>query len=396
MHQYQYLIIGGGMTGDAAARGIRQLDANGTIGMISAEADLPYNRPPLSKGLWKGKPIARIWRKTDTLGVDIHLKRTVESIDLETSTVVDADGEVYQYGKLLLATGAAPRRFPFGGDDIIYFRTLEDYHRLRELSETKQRFAVIGGGFIGSEIAAALNMVGKDVIMIFVEEGIGSRVYPRDAALFFNEYYREHGIELHPDTMISGLEKEGDQYRLKLNHNGSSDTKEILVDGVVAGLGVIPNVDLAQKAGLTVDDGIMVDTGLHTSHPSIYAAGDAARFYNSLLGIRLRSEHEDNANTMGLSAGQSMAGEKVHYDHLPYFYSDLFDVGYEAVGVLNPKLETYADWEEPYQKGVIYYLDRGQVRGVLLWNTWKQIDAARLLMAEKGFITPEKLKGRIK
>jgi len=172
MHQYQYLIIGGGMTGDAAARGIRQLDANGTIGMISAEADLPYNRPPLSKGLWKGKPIARIWRKTDTLGVDIHLKRTVESIDLETSTVVDADGEVYQYGKLLLATGAAPRRFPFGGDDIIYFRTLEDYHRLRELSETKQRFAVIGGGFIGSEIAAALNMVGKDVIMIFVAAGV--------------------------------------------------------------------------------------------------------------------------------------------------------------------------------------------------------------------------------
>jgi 3-phenylpropionate/trans-cinnamate dioxygenase ferredoxin reductase subunit len=396
MHQYQYLIIGGGMTGDAAVRGIRQVDSSGTIGMISAEADLPYNRPPLSKGLWKGKPIDRIWRKTDTLGVDIHLKRTVKSIDLETSTVTDADGEVYQYGKLLLATGAVPRRFPFGGDDIIYFRTLEDYHRLRELTETKQRFAVIGGGFIGSEIAAALSMIGKDVIMIFVEEGIGSRVYPRDVALFFNDYYKGRGIELHPDTMVSGLEKEGDQYRLKLNHNGSSDEKDVLVDGVVAGLGVIPNVELARQAGLTVDDGIMVDTGLHASHPSIFAAGDAARFYNPLLGIRMRSEHEDNANTMGLVAGHLMAGENVYYDHLPYFYSDLFDVGYEAVGLLNPKLETFADWEEPYQKGVIYYLDRGQVRGVLLWNTWKQVDAVRLLMAEKGFIAPEKLKGRIK
>lgn len=384
------------MTGDAAVRGIRQVDSSGTIGMISAEADLPYNRPPLSKGLWKGKPIDRIWRKTDTLGVDIHLKRTVKSIDLETSTVTDADGEVYQYGKLLLATGAVPRRFPFGGDDIIYFRTLEDYHRLRELTETKQRFAVIGGGFIGSEIAAALSMIGKDVIMIFVEEGIGSRVYPRDVALFFNDYYKGRGIELHPDTMVSGLEKEGDQYRLKLNHNGSSDEKDVLVDGVVAGLGVIPNVELARQAGLTVDDGIMVDTGLHASHPSIFAAGDAARFYNPLLGIRMRSEHEDNANTMGLVAGHLMAGENVYYDHLPYFYSDLFDVGYEAVGLLNPKLETFADWEEPYQKGVIYYLDRGQVRGVLLWNTWKQVDAVRLLMAEKGFIAPEKLKGRIK
>jgi 3-phenylpropionate/trans-cinnamate dioxygenase ferredoxin reductase component len=147
--------------------------------------------------------------------------------------------------------------------------------------------------------------------------------------------------------------------------------------------------------GLQVDDGVVVDTVLHTSHPDIYAAGDVANFANPALGKRLRVEHEDNANTMGKVAGRNMAGAQEADDHLPFFYSDLFDLGYEAVGELDARLELVADWKEPFREGVLYYLREGRVRGVLLWNVWEQVDAARRLIAELGPFDPGDLRGRL-
>jgi 3-phenylpropionate/trans-cinnamate dioxygenase ferredoxin reductase component len=144
-----------------------------------------------------------------------------------------------------------------------------------------------------------------------------------------------------------------------------------------------------------VDNGIRVDRGLRTSHPDIYAAGDVANFYNPALDQRLRVEHEDNANTMGRLAGQAMAGRTVSYDHLPFFYSDLFELGYEAVGAVDARLETAADWKKPFREGVVYYLRDGRVRGVLLWNVWKQVDSARKLIAEAGPFRAENLRGRL-
>jgi NADPH-dependent 2,4-dienoyl-CoA reductase/sulfur reductase-like enzyme len=138
-----------------------------------------------------------------------------------------------------------------------------------------------------------------------------------------------------------------------------------------------------------------VDRALRTSRPNIFAAGDVAEFFNPALGGHLRVEHEDNANTMGEMAGQSMAGQTVAYDHLPFFYSDLFELGYEAVGQLDAQLETLSDWEEPYREGVVYYLRAGRVRGVLLWNVWGRLDAARALIAETGPLAPADLKGRL-
>jgi NADPH-dependent 2,4-dienoyl-CoA reductase/sulfur reductase-like enzyme len=167
------------------------------------------------------------------------------------------------------------------------------------------------------------------------------------------------------------------------------------VDGVVAGIGVRPNVTLAQDAGLTIEDGIRVDASLRTSHPDIFAAGDVASLRHPVLGHPVRVEHEDNANTMGRLAGRSMAGEKVVFDHLSMFYSDLFELGYEAVGDLDPRLETVADWKEPFRQGVVYYLQEGRVRGVLLWNVWEQVDAARALILERGPFRAANLKGRI-
>jgi 3-phenylpropionate/trans-cinnamate dioxygenase ferredoxin reductase component len=164
---------------------------------------------------------------------------------------------------------------------------------------------------------------------------------------------------------------------------------------VVAGIGIQPNVELAKAAGLEVDNGIRVDRGLRTSRPDIYAAGDVANFHNPALDQRLRVEHEDNANTMGRLAGQAMAGRRVSYDHLPSFYSDLFELGFEAVGEVDARLETVADWKEPYREGVVYYLRDGRVRGVLLWNVWEQVDSARKLIAEAGPFRAEDLRGRL-
>lgn len=387
---YHYLVVGGGMTAGAAISGIRQVDAQGTIGLISEENHPPYDRPPLSKGLWKGKPLENIWRKTKEEKVDLHLGRRAVSLDVENKRLSDDQGDEYSYDKLLLATGGSPRKLPFGEDRIVYYRTIDDYQQLRSAAGQGTRFAVIGGGFIGSEIAAALAMNHQDVIMLFPEEGIGARLFPADLALFLNDYYQDKGVNVNAGVLINGLEVRGEQIALK-----TIGGRDILADKIVAGIGLQPNLELAEEAGLEFGDGIIVDEFLRTSQPDIFAAGDVASFYNPALDARLRVEHEDNANTMGITAGKNMAGEKIVYHHLPFFYSDLFDLGYEAVGEVNSKLDIVEDWQEKFHKGVVYYLRDGRVRGVLLWNVWGQVDAARQLISQPGPFMAEDLKGRL-
>jgi 3-phenylpropionate/trans-cinnamate dioxygenase ferredoxin reductase component len=355
----------------------------------------PYNRPPLSKGLWKDKLLEIIWRKDDLQGVTFHFGRTARHLDPHAKRVTDDQGTVYTFNKLLLATGATPRRLPFGGEQIIYFRTLDDYQRLRGLTEQGRRFAVIGGGFIGSEIAAALAMNGKEVVMVFPDEAIGSRMFPPDLAKSVNDFYRQKGVEVLVGETVTGMETRQGTIVLKIHCAQTKSDREVTADGVVAGIGVVPNVEQVQAAGMEVDNGIRVDASLRTSLPDIYAAGDVASFHNPALDKWLRVEHEDNANTMGRLAGRAMAGEAVSYDHLPSFYSDLFELGYEAVGEVDSRLETVADWKEPYRTGVVYYLRNGRVRGVLLWNVWDQVDTARRLIAEPGPFKAADLKGRL-
>ncbi|HLE14194.1 MAG TPA: FAD/NAD(P)-binding oxidoreductase [Anaerolineales bacterium] len=390
MPDYKYLIIGGGMTADAAVAGIRQADPYGSIGLIGAEIHPPYSRPPLSKGLWKGKPFEKIFRTASREGVDKHLGVRAVSLDPQAKRVVDDRGQVYTYEKLLLATGGTPRRLPFGGDDILYYRTLDDYEYLRRAAEQGDRFAVIGGGFIGSEIAAVLRQKDQPVTMLFPEEGICARLFPADLVEFLNEYYRAKGIEVLTGELVSGLEGGGHDLRLQTRSG-----KQAQAGVIVAGIGILPNTQLAEAAGVAVEDGILVDEHLRTNQPDVYAAGDVANFYNPALGQRLRVEHEDNALTMGRAAGRNMAGDAQPYHHLPMFYSDMFDLGYEAVGELDSGLETYADWQEPFRKGVVYYLKDGRVRGVLLWNVWDQVEAARGLIAGPGPFKHSDLKGRI-
>ena len=390
MPHYTYLIVGGGMAADAAAKGIREVDKSGSIAIVGAEPHPPYARPPLSKKLWQGKPFDSIWRGTEELGVDMYCGRRVTALDPARREVRDDHGETYGYDRLLLATGGTPRRLPFGGKEIIYFRTVDDYRRLRTLTEQGKRFVVIGGGFIGSELAAALAMNGGEVTMLFPEEAICSRVFPPDMAAFLNGFYREKGVEVLAGETATDVQRDGESLAVT-----TGDGRTLAVDGVVAGLGIIPETELARLAGLPVEDGITVDEQLRADRPDIFAAGDAASFYNPLLGRRIRVEHEDNALTMGRQAGRNMAGAAEPYLHLPFFYSDLFELGYEAVGELDGRLETVTDWKSPYREGVVYYLREGRISGVLLWNVWEQVDAARRLMAEPGPFTAENLKGRL-
>lgn len=395
MSDYHYLIIGGGMTAYAAIEGIRSVDADGSIGLISAETHPPYKRPPLSKGLWQGTPIERIWYRLEDLNVMLHLGRSVQTLMPADKTLIDDQGNRYRFEKLLIATGGNTVKLPFGEDEIIYFRNLDDYLKLRALTEQKQRFAVIGGGFIGSEIAAALAMKGKQVVMLFPEQGIGAALFPNDLSLFLNDYYIANGVEVLPRQLVTGLERNQDNLRLNIRDTDGNAERAVEVDAVVAGIGIRPNVGFVEQAGLTVDNGIVVDEFLRTEDPDIYAAGDVANFYNPALDVRMRAEHEDNALTMGEHAGRNMAGHDQPYHHLPYFYSDLFDLGYEAVGKTSSQLETVADWVDPYKKGAIYYLKQQRVCGVLLWEVWERVDAARTLIAEHGPFTPADLKGRL-
>src|SRR3989441_6917426 len=197
MPHYRYLIVGASMTGDAAVHGIRDVDPAEPIGLIGAEPHPPYNRPPLSKGLWKDQSIEQIWRGTANLGAELHLGRRVIQLDKTGKLVVDDRGTVYTFDKLLLATGGRPRRLPFDreGDRILYFRSLDDYQRLRELVGDGRRFAVIGGGFIGSEITTALSMNGRRARMLFPADCMRTRLVPAGLAHGLHQYYRAMGVE---------------------------------------------------------------------------------------------------------------------------------------------------------------------------------------------------------
>jgi NADPH-dependent 2,4-dienoyl-CoA reductase/sulfur reductase-like enzyme len=283
---------------------------------------------------------------------------------------------------LLLATGGRPRRLPFGGDEVIYFRTLGDYRRLRGLTGGNPHFLVIGGGFIGSEIAAALAMNGWPVTMVFPDPGIGARVFPTELSAFATEYYRDKGVEILAGASVTGIERTGSVSRVS-----TEDGRTLEADVIVAGLGIEPRTELAAAAELPVEDGIIVDDhGRVGGREEVFAAGDVARFPAAALGKAMRVEHEDHAKSHGRLVGINMAGGDESYDHLPFFYSDLFDLGYEAVGELDPRQETVAEWEEPNRRGVVYYLDAERhPRGVLLWNVFGRVDAARdLIRARKS------------
>ena len=389
MPSYRYLIVGGGMTGDAATRGIRDVDPDGSIGLVGAEEHEPYARPPLTKALWKGKSEDSIWRGTSERGVDLNLGRRIVSLDLDNRTAADDTGETYEYERLLIATGGTPRQLLSAPEGVIFYRTVDHYRRLRSIAGDGVRVAVVGGGFIGSEIAAALAMNGCDVTIAFPGPGISANVFPEGLSRFVNGYYEEKGVQVLPGETVASIETSGDGFGLT-----TESGRSVEADAVVAGLGIVPRTDLAEAAGLEVDDGILVDEYGHAGgRDEVFAAGDVARFPVPALGGTRRVEHEDHANSHGRHVGANMAGADKPYEHLPFFYSDLFELGYEAVGDLDSRKQTLADWAEPNRKGVVGYVDEdGRPVGFLLWDVWGKVDAARELIRGGETLKPEALR----
>jgi NADPH-dependent 2,4-dienoyl-CoA reductase/sulfur reductase-like enzyme len=360
------------MTADAACRAILEFDHDADVVVVAEESDAPYDRPPLTKARWQGKEEWTTDRHTGEVASGLWLGSTVTAIDTAARTVSDSHGRTYDYDRLLLATGGRPRRLPFG-DDVVYYRTLADYRRVRALADDKARFVVIGGGFIGSELAASLASNGLEVSLVFPEDGVCARLFPADLSAFVTAYYRERGVDVHTGRSVAGIEPGA----VTLD-----DGTTLAADAVVAGLGIEPATDLAEAIGLEVRDGIVVDDrGRVTGAEAVYAAGDVARFPIAALGGDTRVEHEDHANTHGRHVGRNMAGADQPYDHLPFFYSDLFDLGYEAVGELTSEHRAVAEWAEPFRTGVVAYVDgANKARGFLLWNVWDRVEAARGLI----------------
>ena len=391
MDRRKFLIVGGGRAAESAVQAIRETGETGLILVVSEEPEPPYDRPPLSKGLWKGQAVGTIWRPIDKT-VELRLGTQIVALDPIRKMVTSATGDVFAYDKLLLATGGSPRRLNGSDPSVIYFRRLSDFRHVRDLANRGAEFAVIGGGFIGSEMAASLTMTGCKVSLIFAGPSIGNRLFPRPLANFLNVYFRKHGVDVRFCERVSGVERQGDRFVV---HTGS-DGSGLVVDAVVAGIGTDPNVALAKSAGLDVAGGVVVDELLRTSAPDIFAAGDVANFPCSALGQRIRCEHEDNAAVMGRTAGHNMTGSSEPYRHLPFFYSDLFDLGYEAVGEIDSRLEIVEDWDEKFREGLIYYLKDGYVRGVLLWNKFGLVDAARELIMSRQQIRTRDLVGQLR
>lgn len=377
---YDYLIVGGGLAGASAVEGIRERDEEGSILMIGNEPHKPYYRPPLSKKLWFGKKkVEDIFVKDDDFylvnNVDMALGVEVNHLDAEGRIVKDSRGSEYGYGKLLLATGGIPRKLSIPGgalEGIYYYRDLDHYLRLRQDATEGKSAIVIGGGFIGSEMAAALNLNKLNVTMIFPEAFPLSRIAPEGLGKAIQENYIRRGVGMLHGDAPTAFEKSGGKY-LTRTQNG----KAVESDIVVVGVGIDPAIGLTEMAGLALDNGILVNDRLQTSDPRVYAAGDIANFPYSAIGKRVRIEHWDNAINQGKHAGLNMAGADEPYTYMPYLFSDLFDFGFEAVGDVDARLETSADWQKENDTGVIYYLRDGKIKGAMMCNMWDKVDAAR-------------------
>ena len=392
MQKYTYLIVGGGIASDSAIQAIRKIDLEGTIGMISQEDHSPYERPPLTKTLWKGGDIEDIWRETGNLGVNLHLSRTAMTLYTAEKKVYDNQGQEYKYDKLLIATGCRPNILRNSTDDVIYFYTIDDFYKLRILAEKKTHFAVIGGGLIASELAASLTSLGKEVMMVFPERGLCSNLLPEKISRRLKKIFESKGVNILPEEKVKTVNKDGDEF-VMITTSGLKLVNEV----VVAGIGVTPNTKLANSAGIKLDNGIKANQFLETSITDVYTAGDVVSFAFPHFGDRRRYEHEVNANQMGRIAGMNMAGKHEPYEYIPHFSTQFFDIAIDAVGDVNSRYDHVVDWaqEKELQEGVIYYLLNGSVRGVILWNVWGKIEDAKALIKKEGIFNAQNLMGKI-
>jgi len=369
MTSYKYLIIGGGLAGGRAVSGIRQVDEGGSVGLVTQEPHRPYERPPLSKKYMREEVgLDRVYVEDadyyDENEVDLMTGVRAAGVDPEAQTVTLEDGRELGYEKLLLATGGYAWRLPMPGNElenVFTLRKIEDSERIREAGGEGKHALIMGGSFIGSEVAASLRQLGTQVTMVFPGPRLLRRIVPVEVSDFLFATYRDEGITVLPRTVADELSGDGQVERAVLDNGETLD-----VDLAVMGVGIRLNTDLAEEAGLELNEegAVVVDEHLRTSDEQIYAAGDIAAWPDPTFDERLRVEHWDVARRQGRQAGRNMAGAEERYTALPYFYSDLFDLSFEVWGNLS-------SWEETVLRGSLesrsfayYYFDQGKLVGV--------------------------------
>jgi NADPH-dependent 2,4-dienoyl-CoA reductase/sulfur reductase-like enzyme len=336
MKTSKYLILGGGMVAGYAAK---QLVESGLkpheLTIVSADSSIPYERPPLSKGFLAGKETeASILINADDFYrahvIEVRLNCVVSSVDSAGKNVRLQSGEEIGFEKLVVATGAQVRTLDVPGSnlmDVYYLRTLEDSKRIRQKAEGAKRAVVIGGGFIAMEVTSVLAQKGIETTMVLPDDRIWKRFFTAPMSRFFEEYYTARGVRFAKNNKVVELKGAGTVESAVLQ-NGEAAA----CDMVVAGIGVRPVTELLANSGIEVADGVAVNEYLETSRRDIYAAGDVASYYDVLFGKHRRAEHWDNAVSQGQHCARVLAGDRTPFVHVPYFFSDVFDLSYELWG----------------------------------------------------------------
>lgn len=365
-----YCIIGGGLAGAKAAETLRSNGFTGDVVVVAAEADRPYERPPLSKGVLQGTQERSSvfvheagWYAEHE--VDLRLGRAAAALDAVEHRVTLDDGSSIDYARLLLATGSEPRRLPVpggGSTDVLTLRDLADADRLREALAGARRLAVIGGGWIGLEVAAAARQADVHVTVLEAAGEPLSAVMGATVGEIFADIHRQQGVDLHLDTQVS---------RIEPGAVISADDTAYEADVIVMGVGAAPRTALAEAAGISVDNGVTVDAGLAASAPDVFAAGDVANAFHPRYSRHIRTEHWANALNGGQAAARAMLGEKVTYDRLPYFYSDQYDVGIEYVGWADAaRSEVVIRGDVAGRSFQAFWLKEGIVDAAMHMNMW--------------------------
>lgn len=358
MRQRTFIIVGASLTGAKAAEELRERGFDGRVVMLGSEAERPYERPPLTKDYLRGEsPREKAYVHEEGFYAEHHIEletgTTVTAIDPSASRVTLDDGRDLRFDRLLLATGAEPRRIPVAGADlggIHYLRTLADCDVLRERLDAGGRVVVVGAGWIGSEFAASARQRGLDVTIVDPLRLPNERIFGAEIGGFYRDLHARHGVDLALGEGVESFEGNGVVARVR-----TSAGRVIECDFAVVGIGAAPRVGLAERASLAVDNGVLVDDRFETSAPNVFAAGDVARAWHPFYGEQIRVEHWANALNQGPAAARAMLDEPVSYDRIPYFYSDQYDTGMEYSGHA-PK------WDEVVIRG-----DRGAGEFVAFW-----------------------------
>jgi 3-phenylpropionate/trans-cinnamate dioxygenase ferredoxin reductase component len=368
-----HVIVGAGLAGAKAAEALRSKGFGGRIVLIGEEAELPYERPPLSKDYLRGespREKARVHPDDFYAANDIELRTStaVERIDPAEGEVTLSTGERLGYDRLLLATGAEPRRLSVAGSDldgVHYLRDLSDADRIADRLNAGGRVVVIGGGWIGSEVAASARQKGLEVTVVERGRVPLERVLGRELGDFYAQVHGDHGVQRVTDASLGGFEGSSRVERVRL-----ADGRALETDFVVVGVGVAPRTELAEHAGIAVDDGILVDERLETSIPGVFAVGDVANAYHPFYGRRLRVEHWANALNQPATAAKAMLGKPASYKRLPYFFSDQYDVGMEYSGYATSWDEVVFRGDPAEREFIAFWLERGRVVAGMNVNVW--------------------------